>query len=504
MSYPFWDIELGYGVMMAIIAVVHVFVSHFAIGGGLYLVVAETSARRANDQRRLDYLRSLSKFFILLTLVFGALTGVGIWFIIGLLNPAATEVLIHHFVWAWAIEWTFFAVEIAAAILYFYGWGRMTPRAHLALGWIYFAAAWLSLVVINGIICFMLTPGDWLTTGGFWDGFFNPTFWPSVVLRTGICLLLAGVYAMLVAARLPSDAFKGSLVRYNAAWSILGIAFIVPGFFWYWNAAIPEEIVAQAKNVMTLPVWSIQVGAVFLGLLAFFVVVFGLLIPRRMHVVVAACMMVLGLGFFGGFEWMRESIRKPYVIHGFMYGNSVEVALADSYQADGYLPHITYRSGDDGADLFRHLCRSCHTLNGYQPLGPAFSGTDPEFIAGMVRGTGAMRVNMPPFLGTSEEADLIGAEIWKGVDTRPLEEITGLSGVELGEVVYEMRCGRCHEFGGHQDVGETVTAMDADELGELLDIAEEMDELMPAFTGDEMERATLIEYVLSRSREGGD
>ncbi|HEX5132736.1 MAG TPA: cytochrome C, partial [Candidatus Krumholzibacteria bacterium] len=122
MHYPFWDAGVGYGVLMALIAVIHVFVSHFAIGGGLYLVVAETSARRHNDTQKLAYLESLSKFFILVTLVFGALTGVGIWFVIGLLNPAATEMLIHNFVWGWAIEWTFFVVEIAAAMIYFYGW----------------------------------------------------------------------------------------------------------------------------------------------------------------------------------------------------------------------------------------------------------------------------------------------------------------------------------------------------------------------------------------------
>ena len=107
---------------------------------------------------------------MLTTLVAGALTGVGIWFVIGLLNPAATELLIHHFVWGWAIEWTFFVLEILAAILYYSGWKRLSPRAHLALGWVYFAAAWLSLAVINGILSFMLTPGRWLETRSFWDG----------------------------------------------------------------------------------------------------------------------------------------------------------------------------------------------------------------------------------------------------------------------------------------------------------------------------------------------
>ena len=86
MNYPFWDIDIGYGIIMAVIAVIHVFVSHFAIGGGLYLVIAETFARKKNDRLKLQFLEKLSKFFVLVSVVFGALTGVGIWFIIGLLN----------------------------------------------------------------------------------------------------------------------------------------------------------------------------------------------------------------------------------------------------------------------------------------------------------------------------------------------------------------------------------------------------------------------------------
>jgi hypothetical protein len=89
MGYPFCDVGIGYGVLMAVIAILHVFVSHFAIGGGLYLVVTETAARRAGDTQKLEFLRGLTKFFVLVTLVFGALTGVGIWFTV---NRAAETV----------------------------------------------------------------------------------------------------------------------------------------------------------------------------------------------------------------------------------------------------------------------------------------------------------------------------------------------------------------------------------------------------------------------------
>ncbi len=230
MDYPVWDVGVGYGVLMALFGVVHVFISHFAIGGGLYLVVAERRARRAGDAGALAHVRRLSAFFAPTTLVAGALTGVGIWFVIGCLNPAATEALIRTFVWGWAIEWTFFLVEILAAILYARGWDRLSPRAHEALGWVYFAAAWLSLVVINGIVTFMLTPGRWVETGSFWDGFLNPTYWPSLVLRTAICVLMAGLFGGFVASREREPALRARLVRGHAGWGLCGLAVAVGGF----------------------------------------------------------------------------------------------------------------------------------------------------------------------------------------------------------------------------------------------------------------------------------
>ena len=75
----------------------------------------------------------------------GALTGVGIWFTIALVQPEGTSTLIHTFVRIWALEWVFFAVEIAAAFVYYYGWERLDRRTHLTVGWIYFGAAWISL-----------------------------------------------------------------------------------------------------------------------------------------------------------------------------------------------------------------------------------------------------------------------------------------------------------------------------------------------------------------------
>ena len=120
MNYPIWELPLiNGGVVIAMVAVVHVFISHFAVGGGLYLVFAERKARRENDEAFLGFVKSQSLFFLVLTLVAGALTGVGIWFSISLVSPDATSSLLRVFAWVWAIEWVFFTVEVISILVYY-------------------------------------------------------------------------------------------------------------------------------------------------------------------------------------------------------------------------------------------------------------------------------------------------------------------------------------------------------------------------------------------------
>ncbi len=496
MNYPFWDIDIGYGIIMAAIAVIHVFVSHFAIGGGLYLVVAETIARKKNDQLKLQFLEKLSKFFVLVSVVFGALTGVGIWFIIGLLNPAATEVLIHNYVWAWAAEWTFFVIEICAALLYFYGWKTLSAKNHIIIGWIYFVSAWMSLFIINGVITYMLSPGDWIATGNFWDGFFNPTFWSSLWLRTGICIMLGGVYALFVASRLKADDFKKRIVRFNSIWVAGGLVIMIATLSWY-IAAIPKEIVDAALEAKLTPVTAMNASYINALLLAIVIIVFGFLIPKRYNIVVGVLAMVLALAWFGEFEWMRESIRKPYVITNYMYGNGIYVANAEKYQEEGLLASIEFQTSDKSADLFRRACRSCHTIDGYKPLKPAFDGTDETFIAQIIMGTQVIRGNMPPFVGTEDEAQMIASHIYKQIDKRHISEIYNLEGIALGKKVYDIRCGKCHVFNGYNDKSESLLGVSEEDLGDILDMAGDFADEMPDFRGDEKERKALIDYIMS-------
>ena len=83
MNYPVWVIpSTGGGLLIAIISVLHGYISYFAVGESLFMVLSELKAYRENSKLLLELTCSHTKFFLLLTLVVGNVTGVEIWFII--------------------------------------------------------------------------------------------------------------------------------------------------------------------------------------------------------------------------------------------------------------------------------------------------------------------------------------------------------------------------------------------------------------------------------------
>lgn len=499
MDHPVWDVGVGYGLLMALFGVVHVFVAHFAVGGGLVLVLAERRARRAGDAVALDHVRRLSAFFAPTTLVVGALTGVGIWFIIGLLNPSATGVLIRTFVWAWAVEWTFFAVEILAAILYAKGWDRLAPRAHEALGWVYFAAAWLSLVVINGIVTFMWTPGAWPATGSFWDGFLNPTYAPSLAMRTAIAVLMAGLFGAFVASRTPDPAARARLVRGHGAVGVVGLVGSLASFLWY-RDAVPADLLAAVGERLSIPARALVTFHAASAALAAALLLF-LVLPRAARRPVAVAALAAGLVWFGAFEWWREGARKPWAVASVVYGNGVHADRPAAAAKAGFLASGGLTTGDVGRDLWLAQCRACHTLDGYNPVLPALAGTDETFVAGMLAGLHTMRGMMPPFAGTEAERKALAAWLLARADRTPLPERARREGKDLGALVYAQRCDRCHVEGGWNDKAKSFEGLAEADVRDAVESIS-FDE-MPAFSGTAEERDALVGHLMRRAAKGG-
>lgn len=565
MNYPIWDIPSP-GLLIAFVAVVHVFISHFAVGGGLFLVLAERKARAEGDATLLSYVRAHTRFFVLLTLVFGAMTGVGIWFTIALVHPSAVASLIAGFVWAWAIEWTFFVVEIAAALVYYYGWDRLRPEAHLRIGWVYFGSAWLSLAVINGILSFMMTPGTWITTRSFWDGILNPTYVSSVVLRTFGAVGLAGLYALLTTTWLADKQAKSRIARYAATRWVLPAAIGLPlAVLWYLSAAasanVPvAEILGASGTSPAAILRTISVGVSSghpmahraLIALVFSSVLIVLLttalvsgLSSRYNAAYAAVMMVAAFVALGSSEWIREDLRKPYVIGDYMFVNGIRLgappgvtgppaglALAedrfaiDAVRSRGILQSALWTraigtDGDEtlvaierGGEVFRIACSTCHTTDGYLAIRPLVNGLSASAIAGVIdrlahpTDADAQSTNwlvphlrlatwrnrrMPPFAGTAEERDALAAYLATLGGATPAEIAQAGAEATLGAKTFDEKCSPCH--GPDAAVPFNPKGRQASEFYDLIGRLPQVRDVMPPFEGTDEERRALSEFL---------
>jgi cytochrome bd ubiquinol oxidase subunit I len=444
MNYPFWDIpHIGSGWVIGMIAIYHVMISQFAVGGGLYLPLAERKAMRMADKETgaawLKQLISHSKFFLILTAVFGTVSGVGIWFAIGLTHPEATSTLIHNFVFGWAMEWVFFLIELTTVAVYYYTWNRVDAKLHLKVGWVYAGASAATLIIINGILAFMLTPGDtWISVAGtgreaskFWNAFFNPTYWPSLLLRSCVCISLAGIWALITSSRIDGDkqpVLKTSLVQWSVKWLVP--SFVATPFLLVWYLFMVPQ---SQRALLTLGIDTIA-GGTFSTVtrIALIIVVTSATIiavayylayrnPVDFNLSHAMSVLLLALIATGSGEYAREMLRKPYVIGRWMYSNGVRVTYRDRINQQGYLTHSNWTWSGDGASssssysrgeaIFRGECGSCHTIDGYRPLKTLLAGRDRANLTNFVnmlhdyKPDSPYRKFMPPMVGTEQEVD---------------------------------------------------------------------------------------------------
>ncbi|MGE4263697.1 MAG: cytochrome ubiquinol oxidase subunit I [Desulfovibrio sp.] len=432
MEYPIWHLgALAGGFWIALIGTFHVFLAHFAVGGGLYLVLSEIYARRLKSPVLLAHVKKHARFFLLITMVAGGVTGVGIWFTIGLLSPQATSTLLKIFVYGFATEWVFFLAEIVALLIYYYGFDRMDPADHLRMGWFYFLFAFLSLFMINGIIGFMLTPGQWLATRNFWDGFLNPTFWPQLVLRTAICLSLAGLFGFVTATRISEAVSRERMVRMAAAWTILPLL-VCLGSGWWYIQALPEPqfemVMLRSERISGF----LKYFQVFAGLAALGALALAVKTPSRIRFPLALVVVLTGWGIIGSFEFVREAARKPYLLYDHTYSNGIRVGTEEAASAQGYLATAKWARVREvtevtkhaaGAELFAHQCSSCHSIGG--PMNDITPWAASLTLVGMKSLLGALdRINpaMPPFIGNQAEKEALAAylaEVLGGRKTEP-------------------------------------------------------------------------------------
>jgi len=459
MHYPWWYVPGLTGPMLiAIVAVVHVLVAHYAVGGGILIAIENSHAIRKGDDKYRNYWKKHTQFFVLLTVVFGAITGVGIWWTIGLASPLATEMLIRTFVFGWAIEWVFFIVEITAALTVYYYWDRLPKNTHKTIAWIYALFAWLTLVAITGITAFMLNSaglfGNWNPeTPNFWLAFFNVQFIPQVILRTGGCLMLATLYVYVHAAwTLRNDPqLLEKVVRRMSRPLMAGIVLLFLGVaLWFPN--LPPASLQMLESAATLNILFVLLVA--WGIILTVLTVLGpIRHPKSMNLGFAVCLFLFGFAALTAAEFVREAVRKPFIVDKFVYGHQIFASeINDGKRAGGFLEsgywtekfarkiyekpfpefyhpidtngnliagesfqypvNLNLLDREDrlalGQALFMHHCNNCHALDrGYSAIAPMLVGASQEGIAAKIRSLNVPAFFMPPWCGTDPEADVL-------------------------------------------------------------------------------------------------
>lgn len=429
MNFPFWNVAIiGSGWVIGLIAIFHVIISHFAVGGGLLMPILERQALKRGDDEWRVLLRRNMKFFLIITGVLGTVSGVGIWFSIGLAQPQGTSALIHIFVFFWAIEWVFFLIELASAAVYYYSWGRISDKLHLAVGWCYCIASIATLFFINGILSFMLTPGaEWIRAA--WmdqapraviSGFFNPTYWPSLFIRILAAIALASVFLLFSFSRTTpyiSNRLKSIALRNVVLYFIPALLLLPIGLLWYLHMT-PESQQALLKipqtGILKVGLWAI-IGAGLISATAFILVFIN---PIQFGRKQAWIILLLSASVVAASEYSREILRKPYIIVGYMYSNGIREADVEKFNKEGFLDNSLWVRKNDygvGEAMFRGQCMSCHTWNGYRSMEKLLKGKTIENLQTVLNmlydyePESLMTHYMPPLVGTTAERRALAA-----------------------------------------------------------------------------------------------
>jgi hypothetical protein len=426
--YPLNDYDpLMKGIVIGGLGIFHVFLAQFAIGGGILMCTFQWLARRGQLPAARRFLDSYFTLLVLISFVIGALTGVAMWFTSIQVSPRTIGVMVEEFHWIWATEWTFFCLEIVAGYAFYRYADRLTDRARMRLLVLYAVGAWMSLFWINGILSWQLTPGGWIDGGSVWRGFFNPSFWPSLLYRTFAAMSIASLVGCVVinAMRDLDRASRTQLI--NAAARLLWPIVLMPflGLWYLWVLpADSRSYILGGSVAMTMFMNLTVVATVLIGGYALVA-----LIKQRLYIngATATLLCALAFGATGGGEFVREGVRKPFTIRQYLYSNSITKDQVGALREAGCVTNDIYPLRDEnacpneqivkGGKVFRFLCSVCHTesaVNGLTHLTGTWTAEQKRMNIAKLQRT---KPFMPPFAGTAEELEALVQFIeWANAD----------------------------------------------------------------------------------------
>ncbi len=446
MDFPVFHFDwLNDRFLIAVIAILHVLINHgLAVGFVPFVTSLEQKAVTLGGPDKIvdeawDALAyKLMWVAFIITTTIGAMTGVGIWFSAAVVSPSSIGSLIRVFYWAWFIEWLVFVTEVVLILVYFLTWQNsnrsMTAKAkHVKLGWTLSIFSWVTMAIIVAILGFMMDPGNWQTSHTLLNGVFNPIYLPQLAFRTPTAMVVGGTfgYFLIVLFTKADSPIRLKAVKFASGWILAWVPFALAGAIVYYRV-MPEAMKANlstAVGSMDFEQYYGQLKYFIMGGVALPVAlaIFGFFKTCYVRLFMPLIALIAVLAFLGIFERVREFIRKPYVIGGYMYSNLMRPSDYPLYQRDGILAHATYTSVhkiteanqvEAGKNVFLLTCSRCHTTQGVNSIvyvfermygigKPLDANSMKAFIPNMHMG----RTYMPPFPGNEAELDALVAYI---------------------------------------------------------------------------------------------
>lgn len=472
MDFPMFHLDwLNNRFLIAVIAILHVLINHgLAVGFIPYITWLEykglknSKPNEITDMKWDTFIYKKMKVAFIITTTIGAMTGVGIWFSASLVSPSSIASLIRVFYWAWFIEWIVFVTEVVLILIYFLTWkssnrSLSAKMRHIRFGWFLAVFSWITMAIIVAILGFMMDPGNWNEHHSLANGFTNPIYLPQLFFRTPTAMLVAGVFGMLLGTIFgrKDEELKAKSIKYSSIWIFIWAPLSLIGAVGYWNV-LPEAMTANmstAVGTMQFEEYYSILRWVILGAVSFVLILAGVGLMKpgkiKLWMVIVPCFFVFG--FLGIFERVREFIRKPYVIGGYMYSNLLREEDYPLYKKAGILKFATYAKTTEitesnkiqaGRDVFMLTCSRCHTTKGVNSITYVFERMygfgkplDVASVAGYIPNMHMGRTYMPPFPGNEKELDALahfikslqrtgesleGAQT-KGVDINPVNSV---------------------------------------------------------------------------------
>ncbi len=267
---------IGSRVAIWILAQLHLMFAAFVLAVPMFALIIEYIGYRTGEKRYDQLAHEFTKL-LSTSFSFTAALGTLLTFMLYFLYPKLMTYLTSIFGWTFLPYVLLFFGEAVFLYSYYYGWGKFSPRIHLALGVGLNLTGIGILFIADGWLTFMNTPGGVTETGELlstWDAVNNYTWMPINIHR-----LIANVaFGGSIAAAYGAYKFLGAKTDEEKAhydWmgymgNFIAIAALLPlSFAGYW---LGKEIYAYSQNMgMTLMggafSWLFIIQGVLIGVL---------------------------------------------------------------------------------------------------------------------------------------------------------------------------------------------------------------------------------------------